>query len=80
MDARPEFATILDVLSQHGVSFIVVGGVAAVLSGAPVNTLDTTCSSSALPRTSSASSLPWSSSMQSIAIPRAVGSNRRSSG
>lgn len=41
MDARPEFATILDVLSQHGVSFIVVGGVAAVLSGAPVNTLDT---------------------------------------
>lgn len=41
MDARPEFAAILDVLSQHGVSFIVVGGVAAVLSGAPVNTLDT---------------------------------------
>lgn len=41
MDARPEFAAILDVLSRHGVSFIVVGGVAAVLSGAPVNTLDT---------------------------------------
>jgi len=41
VDARPDFATILDVLSQHGVSFLVVGGVAAVLSGAPVNTLDT---------------------------------------
>lgn len=41
MNAKPEFATILNVLSQHRVSFIVVGGVAAVLSGAPVNTLDT---------------------------------------
>lgn len=41
MEARPEFAAILVVLSRHRVSYIVVGGVAAVLSGAPVNTLDT---------------------------------------
>jgi hypothetical protein len=41
VQTRPEFAALLEVLSRHRVSYIVVGGVAAVLSGAPVNTLDT---------------------------------------
>lgn len=41
MDTRPEFAAMLEVLSRHRVSYIVVGGVAAVLAGAPVNTLET---------------------------------------
>jgi hypothetical protein len=40
MEARPEFAAILAVLSEHRVSYIVVGGVAAVLEGAPISTLD----------------------------------------
>lgn len=31
---------ILGVLHQHGVEFVVVGGVGAVLQGAPVNTFD----------------------------------------
>lgn len=36
----PDFATILEVLSRRGVEFIVVGGVCAVLLGAPVATFD----------------------------------------
>ena len=34
------FSRILDVLTKHHVEFIVVGGVAAVLHGAPVTTFD----------------------------------------
>ncbi|HEY6323160.1 MAG TPA: hypothetical protein VJA16_16565 [Thermoanaerobaculia bacterium] len=40
MDAAPRFAEILEVLHRHQVDFILVGGVAAILEGAPVSTLD----------------------------------------
>lgn len=33
-------AELLGVLVRHGMEFVVVGGVAAVLNGAPINTLD----------------------------------------
>jgi hypothetical protein len=36
----PRFATALRILAEHGVDFIVVGGVAGVLGGAPISTLD----------------------------------------
>ena len=36
----PDFAAILRVLTRHRVDFIVVGGVAAVLHGAPLSTFD----------------------------------------
>ena len=35
-----ELAERLGVLVRHGVEFVVVGGVAAVLNGAPINALD----------------------------------------
>ncbi len=38
--AAPRFRDALEVLSGHRVEYIVVGGVAAVLSGAPVSTFD----------------------------------------
>jgi hypothetical protein len=41
MAPRPEFADVLETLSKHGVGYILVGGVAAVLSGAPISTFDT---------------------------------------
>jgi len=34
------FSRILEVLDRHGVEYVVVGGVAAVLQGAPVTTFD----------------------------------------
>jgi len=34
------FREVLRILSAHGVDFIVVGGISAVLNGAPVNTVD----------------------------------------
>lgn len=40
MAARPRYLELLRVLSQHQVDFIVVGGVAAILEGAPISTLD----------------------------------------
>ena len=40
MDVKPRFVDILEVLNRHGVDFIVVGGLAAVLHGAPVMTKD----------------------------------------
>ncbi len=40
MRVSPKFLDILGVLSRHDVEFIVVGGVAAVLEGAPVSTFD----------------------------------------
>jgi hypothetical protein len=36
----PSFRRILELLEQHGVEYVVVGGVAAVLQGAPVATFD----------------------------------------
>ena len=38
--ASESFRRILEVLEQHGVDYVVVGGVAAVLQGAPVTTFD----------------------------------------
>ena len=38
--ASPKFGAILAELRRHNVDFIVVGGVAAVLEGAPLNTFD----------------------------------------
>jgi predicted nucleotidyltransferase len=40
MDVGSRFLEILKVLSRHQVEFILVGGVAAILEGAPVSTLD----------------------------------------
>ena len=37
---KPDFFTILKVLAAHKVDFIVVGGVSAVLQGAPIATFD----------------------------------------
>jgi hypothetical protein len=39
-EAEPNFEAILQVLVDHEVDFIVVGGVSAVLHGAPVHTFD----------------------------------------
>jgi len=38
--AKTDFLGLLRALNEHGVQFIVVGGVAAVLHGAPVGTFD----------------------------------------
>ena len=40
MAVVPRFAELLAALFDHGVEFIVVGGVAAVLEGAPISTFD----------------------------------------
>lgn len=40
MDASLRFLDILKVLTRHSVEFIVVGGVAAIVEGAPVSTFD----------------------------------------
>ncbi|KYF57818.1 hypothetical protein BE04_01385 [Sorangium cellulosum] len=40
MPAPTKIADLLGVLARHRVDFIVVGGVAAVIQGAPVNTFD----------------------------------------
>jgi len=36
----PRFRDGLETLARHGVEFVVVGGVAAVLNGAPISTFD----------------------------------------
>jgi hypothetical protein len=40
MDSAPRYLDILEVLAEHQVEHIVVGGVAAILEGAPVSTFD----------------------------------------
>lgn len=40
MESKPDFVEILRTLVSEGVDFIVVGGVAAVLQGAPISTFD----------------------------------------
>ena len=40
MDEAVDFGTILRTLRSHGVDFVVVGGVSAVLNGAPISTFD----------------------------------------
>ena len=37
---RPRYFQLLELLSRHEVDFIVVGGVAAILEGVPITTLD----------------------------------------
>ena len=39
-DEKPSFRAALEVLSRNRVDFVVVGGVAAVLNGAPISTKD----------------------------------------
>lgn len=36
----PEFSSMLNVLVEHEVEFIIVGGISAVLHGAPISTFD----------------------------------------
>jgi hypothetical protein len=38
--AKPDFLHILQTLSEHRVDYIIVGGVCAVLHGAPISTFD----------------------------------------
>jgi hypothetical protein len=40
VNARPEFLEIARCLVENGVEFILVGGVAAIVQGAPVSTFD----------------------------------------
>lgn len=40
MRQPPRFREALEVLAAHGADFVVVGGVAAVLDGAPISTFD----------------------------------------
>lgn len=40
MDDELRFLDILDTLARHEVDFVVVGGVAAILEGAPISTFD----------------------------------------
>lgn len=40
MPARLSFIEMLEVLTRHRVDFIVVGGIAAILEGVPISTLD----------------------------------------
>jgi hypothetical protein len=40
MDSAPKFLEILKVLSRHEVEFILVGGLAAIVQGAPIFTFD----------------------------------------
>ena len=39
-NSAPDFFKILQILAEHEVDFIVVGGICAVLHGAPVSTFD----------------------------------------
>ena len=41
MRGTPRFREALEVLHRHRVDYVVVGGVAAILQGAPIATLDT---------------------------------------
>jgi hypothetical protein len=40
MESAPRYLDILEILARHQVEHIVVGGVAAILEGAPVSTFD----------------------------------------
>ncbi|MHC4886393.1 MAG: nucleotidyltransferase family protein, partial [Planctomycetota bacterium] len=40
MSDQPDFEKLLSALLQHNVNFIVVGGISAVLQGAPLSTFD----------------------------------------
>ena len=37
---KPRYFQLLELLSRHDVDFIVTGGVAAILEGVPITTLD----------------------------------------
>jgi hypothetical protein len=52
---NPSFREILELLNKHEVEYIVVGGVAAVIQGAPITTfdLDALASTSSTPTTES---------------------------
>jgi len=40
MGSAPKFVEILQVLARHEVDFILVGGMAAIIAGAPISTFD----------------------------------------
>jgi predicted nucleotidyltransferase len=40
MPSRPDFVRLIEVLCEHEVEFILVGGVCAVVHGAPITTFD----------------------------------------
>ncbi len=40
MKPKPDFLALLQTLAEHQVDFIVIGGVCAVLQGAPISTFD----------------------------------------
>ncbi|HYN20506.1 MAG TPA: hypothetical protein VE078_06075 [Thermoanaerobaculia bacterium] len=40
MDSAPKYLDILEILARHQVEYVLVGGVAAILEGAPVSTFD----------------------------------------
>jgi hypothetical protein len=40
MESAPRYLDILEALARHQVEHIVVGGVAAILEGAPISTFD----------------------------------------
>ena len=40
MPAEPDFLAILEILDRHAVEFVICGGIAAVLHGAPIMTAD----------------------------------------
>ena len=40
MGSAPKFVEILQVLARHEVDFILVGGMATILAGAPISTFD----------------------------------------
>ena len=40
MDSAPRLLETLKVLARHDVDFILVGGMAAILEGAPISTFD----------------------------------------
>ena len=40
MPAEPDFLAILEILDRHEVEFVICGGIAAILHGAPIMTAD----------------------------------------
>jgi hypothetical protein len=70
------FRAVLQTLADHDVEFIVVGGVAAVLTGAPVNTFDLDVGN---PRIYSACWQPSGNWMPATGIGRSFGRMNRTS-
>ena len=72
-----DFLAILRVLNNHGVDFIVVGGVAAVLEGAPISTFDLDVVHARTAGNVNACWWRWQSWMPTIACSRSAGYGQR---